>query len=79
MKAKGGAGVTVLNPGNPVPECYASAGDILLQAKGASSDVTVSSGITGTGSAGRTLTVQADNSILFNSGAGVVTTFDHQR
>jgi len=34
VKAKGGAGVTVLNPGNPVPECYATAGDILLTFEG---------------------------------------------
>jgi len=34
VKAKGGAGVTVLNPGIPVPECLASAGDILLTFEG---------------------------------------------
>ena len=34
VKAKGGAGVTVLNPGNPVPECHATAGDILLTFEG---------------------------------------------
>ncbi|MCC7484918.1 MAG: hypothetical protein IT529_07980, partial [Burkholderiales bacterium] len=48
-----------------------SPGNITLAAQGGSSDVTVSAGITGTGAAGNTLTVQAANSILFNTGASV--------
>ncbi|HEY2775062.1 MAG TPA: spherulation-specific family 4 protein [Candidatus Binatia bacterium] len=34
VKAKGGLGLTVINPGNPTLECYAAAADIILDFEG---------------------------------------------
>ena len=50
-------------------------GDSSLQALGASSDVTISNNITGTSAtAGKTLTLQADRNIVFDSSADISTT-----
>ena len=51
-----------------------SGDDINLTATGAASDVVVAAALTGTGAAGKTLTVRADDDIKFNAGAGVTTT-----
>ena len=48
-----------------------SPGDITLAAQGAASDITVSNTITGTGVAGKTLTLQANNNVIVSAGAAV--------